>query len=172
MKTSVSPPLAARTASTRRASPGTKRSSPMRRSGPLGTSRMPVASTTRTPGRPAAKRAYQSRSAGVTAPSAVARQGTIAGTQERARATCARPMASGEKRSARSAWAAVGQRGAGSAWRITSKIEPDAQRAFDAEVGEDGDEVQRRRQLEEHLEHRRIREHEIEADGHARGERE
>src|SRR5258708_4743687 len=171
MKTSVSPPLAARTASTRRASPGTNRSSPMRRRGPLGTSRMPVASTTRTPGRPAAKRAYQSRSAAVTSPSAVARQGTIAGTQVRVRAPCARPSGRGEKRRARAASAAVGQPGSGSAWRITSEIESDAQRAFDAEL-EARHEVQRGRQLEEHLEHRRVGEHQIQADGHARGERE
>jgi hypothetical protein len=38
----------------------------MRRSGPEGTSRMPVASTTITPGRPAAKRAYQSTTSWVT----------------------------------------------------------------------------------------------------------
>ncbi len=76
---------ARRATSSRR--PGTKRSSPMRSSGPLGTSRMPVASTTSTPGRPSAKRPYQSRIAGVTNPSSTDRQGTIAGTQLRARAT-------------------------------------------------------------------------------------
>ena len=43
-----------------------KRSLPMRRSGPLGTSRMPVASTTSTPGWPSAKRAYHSSTSGVT----------------------------------------------------------------------------------------------------------
>ena len=46
------------------ASPGTKRSWPMRSSGPLGTSRMPVASTTITPGCPSAKRAYHSSTSG------------------------------------------------------------------------------------------------------------
>ena len=46
-------------------------------------SRTPVASTTKTPGRPAAKRRYQSRTSGVTRPSSVARQGTIAGTHVR-----------------------------------------------------------------------------------------
>ena len=51
-KSRVSPPLASRTASTSRARPGTNRSWPTRSSGPLGTSRMPVASTTITPGRP------------------------------------------------------------------------------------------------------------------------
>jgi hypothetical protein len=66
MNSSVWPPDAARTASTSARSPGTKRSSPMRRSGPDGTSRMPVASITSTPGRPAANRAYQSITAGVT----------------------------------------------------------------------------------------------------------
>ncbi len=44
---------------------------------------MPVASTTITPGSPSAKRPYQSSTSGVTKPSSVARQGTIAGTQER-----------------------------------------------------------------------------------------
>jgi len=55
----------------------------MRSSGPLGTSRMPVASTTIAPGRPRAKRSYHSIFASVTWPSALARQGTIAGTQVR-----------------------------------------------------------------------------------------
>ena len=41
------------------ASPGRKRSCPMRSSGPLGTSRMPVASTTIGAGHAAAKRSYQ-----------------------------------------------------------------------------------------------------------------
>ena len=52
-------------------------------SGPLGTSRMPVASTTMAPGRPRAKRAYQSITSWLTSPSAFARQGTMAGTQVR-----------------------------------------------------------------------------------------
>src|SRR5271163_5172391 len=55
----------------------------MRSSGPLGTSRMPVASTTIAPGRPRAKRSYQETTASLTKPSSVARQGTIAGTQVR-----------------------------------------------------------------------------------------
>ncbi len=65
-KSRVCPPLAARTVRTSSASPGTKRSWPMRSSGPLGTSRMPVASTTSAPGRPRAKRSYQSSTSGVT----------------------------------------------------------------------------------------------------------
>src|SRR3989442_1609109 len=69
MKSRVRPRLASRTVSTRRESPGTKRSSPIRSSGPLGMSRMPVASTTRTPGWPSANRAYQSRTSCVTNPS-------------------------------------------------------------------------------------------------------
>ena len=56
----------------------------MRISGPDAMSRIPVASTTRTPGCPRAKRSYQSRLSGVTNPVSVARQGTIAGTQVRA----------------------------------------------------------------------------------------
>ena len=44
--------------------PGRKRSWPMRSSGPLGMSRMPVASTTIAPGRPRAKRPYQSSTVG------------------------------------------------------------------------------------------------------------
>src|SRR5439155_1762784 len=59
MKRRVRPWLFSRTVSTSRASPGRKRSSPIRRRGPLGISRMPVASTTRTPGSPSAKRADQ-----------------------------------------------------------------------------------------------------------------
>src|SRR5438093_763384 len=73
MKSRVWPSLRSRTVSTSWRSPGMKRSSPMRSSGPLAMSRMPVASTTRTPGRPSAKRAYQSRTSGVTKPSSVAR---------------------------------------------------------------------------------------------------
>src|SRR5207247_78026 len=86
MKSRVRPRLASRTVSTRRESPGTKRSSPIRSSGPLGMSRMPVASTTRTPGWPSANRAYQSRTSCVTNPSSVARHGTIAGTHVRSAA--------------------------------------------------------------------------------------
>jgi hypothetical protein len=96
MKSRVRPPLASRTTSTSRRSPGMKRSSPIRSKGPLGTSRIPVASTTSTPGSPRAKRAYQSRTSGVTTPSLVARQGTIAGTQVRSRATRRGPMGRGE----------------------------------------------------------------------------
>ena len=79
----VRPPLARRTVATSSARPGRKRSSPIRSSGPLGTSRMPVASTTIAPGSPRAKRSYQSSTSGVTKPSSVARHGTIAGTQVR-----------------------------------------------------------------------------------------
>src|SRR5439155_214753 len=49
MKSRVRPWLRSRTVSTSRRRPGMKRSSPIRSSGPLATSRMPVASTTRTP---------------------------------------------------------------------------------------------------------------------------
>ena len=45
---------------------------------PLGPRRMPVASTTRTPGWPSAKRAYHSSTSRVTKPSAVWCQGTVA----------------------------------------------------------------------------------------------
>src|SRR2546425_4055797 len=48
-------------------------------SGPLGMSRIPVASTTSALGCPRAKRSYHARTSGVTNPSSVARQGTMAG---------------------------------------------------------------------------------------------
>jgi len=86
----------------------------MRSKGPLAMSRMPVASTTSTPGWPSANRAYHSRTSGVTKPSSVARHGTIAGTQVRSAATTVRPSWIGENQRARSASARVGQRDAGS----------------------------------------------------------
>ena len=55
----------------------------MRSSGPLGTSRMPVASITMAPGRPRAKRSYHCNTSGVTSPSSFERHGTMAGTQVR-----------------------------------------------------------------------------------------
>src|SRR5262245_5134237 len=112
MKSRVRPSLRARTTSTRRRRPGRKRSSPIRSSGPLGTSRIPVASTTSTPGWPSAKRAYQSITSGVTKPSSVARHGTIAGTHVRSR-TSRRPMRAGANQRARSASCREGQRTAG-----------------------------------------------------------
>ena len=72
---------APRSTSSRR--PGTKRSWPIRSSGPLGTSRMPVASTTSTPGRPRGEALVPVEHVAVTKPSSVARHGTIAGTQVR-----------------------------------------------------------------------------------------
>ncbi|MCY1068152.1 hypothetical protein OV090_25645 [Nannocystis sp. RBIL2] len=113
------PPLAARTAATSSARPCTKRSSPIRSSGPLGTSRIPVASTTSAPGSPAAKRAYQAITSGVTRPSSEARHGTIAGTQVRA---CRRhgPTSIGENHRLAAASSALGQRAGGIAWRILS----------------------------------------------------
>ena len=89
----------------------------MRSSGPLGTSRIPVASTTSTPGRPSAKRWYQSSTSSVTSPSSVARQGTIAGTHARVRAESA-PNASGENSRLAAASARDGQRAAGSGWGL------------------------------------------------------
>src|SRR5450631_2031954 len=83
MNRRVAPPLASRTTWVSSVSPGRKRSSPMRSSGPLGTSRMPVASTTSAPGRPRAKQRYHSSTSGVTKPSSLARQGTMAGTHVR-----------------------------------------------------------------------------------------
>ena len=118
MKSRVRPPLFSRTMSARARRPGTKRSCPMRSSGPLGMSRMPVASTTSTPGCPSAKRAYQSSTSRVTAPSEDARQGTMAGTQVRSAAIRPRPIARGAKSRARSASSRLGQRTAGSAWRM------------------------------------------------------
>jgi hypothetical protein len=111
---SVSPPEARLTVSTSWRSPGMKRSCPTRSSGPDGTSRMPVASTTITPGMPSANRRYQSRTAGVTSPPSVARHGTMAGTQVRVRASSA-PIATGLNQRERAASSAVGQRTAGSA---------------------------------------------------------
>jgi hypothetical protein len=86
-----------------------KRSSPMRSSGPLGTSRIPVASTTIAPGRPLAKRAYHSTTASVTKPSSVARQGTMAGTQVRC-SSATGPTDTGENSREASASARVGIR--------------------------------------------------------------
>ena len=85
------------------------RSSPMRSSGPLGMSRMPVASTTSAPGCPRAKRSYQASTSGVTNPSSVARQGTIAGTQVRS-ARSRRPVCSGLNQREAVASSAVGGR--------------------------------------------------------------
>src|SRR5437867_2138965 len=117
MKRRVRPWLFSRTVSTSRASPGRKRSSPIRRRGPLGISRMPVASTTRTPGSPSAKRAYQASTSSVTNPSSVARQGTIAGTHVRSAATRRVPSVIGENQRERAASSRVGQRAGGSGWR-------------------------------------------------------
>ena len=94
MKTLVRPPLAWRMVRTSSARPGMNRSSPIRRSGPLGMSRMPVASTTSAPGCPLANRSYHVRTSGVTSPSSVARQGTMAGTQVRS-ARSSRPSRRG-----------------------------------------------------------------------------
>ena len=69
MNNLVWPWLAFRTASVSRRRPGRKRSWPMRSSGPLGMSRMPVASTTMAPGLPRAKRSYQATTSSVTKPS-------------------------------------------------------------------------------------------------------
>ena len=91
----------------------------MRRSGPDGMSRIPVASTTKTPGRPSANRRYQSITSRVTKPSSVARHGTIAGTQVRAHAVRL-PIATGVNRRARAAASADGQCAIGSACFLRS----------------------------------------------------
>src|ERR1700722_18504285 len=119
MKRRVSPPLASRTAATSCASPGTKRSSPIRSSGPLGTSRMPVASTTSAAGRPRAKQRYHSSTSGVPMPSEPARQGTMAGTQVRALSTNG-PTFTGENSRERAASAASGQGAPTGSWRMRS----------------------------------------------------
>jgi hypothetical protein len=95
----------------------------------------------------------------------------MAGTQVRARAVRAGPRGRGAKSRARAASSAVGQRAGGSAWRITSEVEPRAEAAFYVEA-EPWHDVKRRRELDEDLEERRVREHQVEADGHARRERE
>src|SRR5690349_21076065 len=77
-------------------------------------SRIPVASTTITPGLPSANRRYQSTTSRVTRPSSVARHGTIAGTQVRDRAVRL-PMATGENSRDAVATSAVGQLAIGSA---------------------------------------------------------
>src|SRR5882672_808260 len=89
----------------------------MRNNGPLGTSRIPVASTTSTPGRPSAKRRYQSSTCGVTNPSSVARHGTIAGTQVRVRAVHA-PHRNGLKSTLFRASSRVGQRAGAIGWAL------------------------------------------------------
>ena len=113
-KSFVLPPLARRTVATSSERPGRKRSSPTRSSGPLGMSRMPVASTTIAPGSPRAKRSYQARTSGVTNPSSVARHGTIAGTQVRSQSRTG-PTSTGWNQRALAAAAAVGQAGSGNA---------------------------------------------------------
>ncbi len=109
IKSRVWPSLARRTRSASARSPGRKRSWPARSSGPLGTSRMPVASTTIAPGRPRAKRSYQSSTASVTSPSSVARHGTMAGTQVRCSSRIG-PSWTGLNQRERAASSAVGQR--------------------------------------------------------------
>src|SRR5580658_7883932 len=78
-------------------------------------SRMPVASTTRTPGAPRAKRSYQASTSGVTKPSSVARQGTIAGTHVRS-ARVKGPTRIGENQREEAASSRVGQRGTDSSF--------------------------------------------------------
>ena len=80
---------------------------------------MPVASTTITPGRPSANRAYQSITSLVTKPSSVARHGTIAGTHVRVRASRG-PTPSGWNNRASAAASAVGQLAGGSSNLIRS----------------------------------------------------
>ena len=107
-KTRVSPRLASFTRCTSVSRPGTNRAWPIRSSGPDGTSRIPVASRTIAPGRPCAKRTYQSMLSCVTKPSPVARHGTIAGIHVRVRRSSA-PCRSGENRRDDFASPAVGQ---------------------------------------------------------------
>jgi hypothetical protein len=71
----------------------------MRRRGPLGISRIPVASTTIAPGFPRANRSYHRKLDSVTNPSSVARQGTMAGTHVRSRSTMG-PIRTGRNQSA------------------------------------------------------------------------
>src|ERR1700731_2888100 len=108
MNSRVWPSLASRTTRTRSRSPGRNRSCPARSRGPLGTSLIPVASTTIAPGRPRAKHWYHSNPSGVTNPSSLARQGTIAGTQVRW-ANVTGPTCTGENSRAAAASAALGQ---------------------------------------------------------------
>ena len=92
-----------------RRKPGRKRSWPMRNNGPLGTSRIPVASTTMAPGVPRANRSYQSMTSSVASPSSVARHGTMAGTQVRCSSVTG-PMSTGENSRDAAASAADGMR--------------------------------------------------------------
>ena len=80
---------------------------------------MPVASTTIAPGRPFAKRAYQSTTSSVTSPSLVARHGTIAGIQVR-EVSVAGPTWTGEKSFEAEASSALGQFTTGRACLIRS----------------------------------------------------
>ena len=84
-------------------------------------SRIPVASTTSTPGRPRANRAYQSSTSDVTSPSSVARQGTMAGTQVRVRAVTG-PSWIGWNQRASAAARRVGHVVSGSGWRTMSDL--------------------------------------------------
>ena len=108
MKSFVCPSLALFTVSANSRSPGIKRSCPILRRGPLGISLIPVASITRPPGRPLAKRSYQSRTLSVTKPSSVARHGTIAGTQVRC-SNVIQPISIGLNNNELDASLAVGQ---------------------------------------------------------------
>ena len=114
MNSRVRPPLLCRTVSTSVERPGKKRSWPIRSSGPLGMSRIPVASTTITPGSPSANRPYQSSTSWVTNPSSVARQGTIAGTQLLSRSSSPEASRRGENIREVRASSAVGLRRTGS----------------------------------------------------------
>src|SRR5689334_23419154 len=82
-------------------------------------SRIPVASTTSTPGRPSANRRYQSITSRVTRPSSVARHGTIAGTHVRERASRG-PIAIGWNSRASAACSLVGHTAAGRSCLIRS----------------------------------------------------
>ena len=112
MNSLVWPPLACRTVSTSLVRPGTNRSWPILSSGPLRMSLIPVASTTRAPGRPRANRSYQASTSGVTSPSSVARHGTMAGTQVRC-SSVSGPTCIGLNHREPAASASVGHRATG-----------------------------------------------------------
>ena len=112
MKSRVRPPLARRTVRTSSARPGTKRSCADAEQRPARDVADAGGLDDEHAGLAAAKRAYQARTSGVTRPSSVARQGTIAGTQVRS-ARSSRPTRSGLNQSERAASSAVGGRVAG-----------------------------------------------------------
>ena len=120
MKRRVSPALARRTVSTSRLSPAMNRASPIRSSGPLATSRMPVASTTMAPGRPRAKRSYHASTLGRDQSVLARAPGNHGGNPGALPQSRVRRRGRAANSRARSASPALGQRPGCASWRMRS----------------------------------------------------